>query len=361
MKLRAISLLILPCIIAGSGLLLRAKVGAVTRTAEKPAARSAYGHSIIGDLPYGQPREGQKLTFAPRYEPGQVIRYQLETTVTNQARHGGAVRDPQGPGKITINWSAITRMEVLSIGKDAKGRPDGSVRLRTTYEKSAATATSDSFDPDQGNLEEQYRSLEGKSYEFTLDAAGQVTDIAGLEKVGEKSSSADALREWLGQITNASEMPKGGIALGQSWATQQPIASAPLAGLMWQGRSTYTRNEPCQPANKAGDANAMAGEMCAVILAKLTLTGLKPGHDATPENYRKLGLRTAGTWSGEGDSLSYISLRTGRLVSVTQTSHQDMSYAVTTDSGETRMSYQGTVQSHTQVALLSPIQASSKN
>ena len=343
MRLRAISLLTFLCAITGSALFFSSSL---KTSAQRPA---------------GQRAVGQRLTLAPRYEPGQVIRYQLETTITNQAHHGGAVKDPQAPGKLTINWSAITRMEVLSVGNDAQGKPNGSVRLRSTYEKSAATAMSETFNPEAQSLEEQYRALEGKSFDFTLDAAGQVTDIKGLEGIGEKGSSADALRAWLSQISNASGAPPGGVDLGQTWTTQQPVASAPLAGLTWEGRSTYTRNEPCQPANKAGDANAMAGEMCAVILAKLALTGLKPGHDATPDSYRKLGLRTAGTWAGEGDSLSYISLRTGRLVSVTQTSREEMNFTVTTDAGENRVSYQGSVQSHSQLALLPSVPSPAKN
>jgi hypothetical protein len=340
MRNRAFSIVTFLCVIPASALLLSLSFW-VSAHAQRPA--------------------GQRLSLAPRYEPGQVIRYQLETTITNQAHHSGAVKDPQAPGKLTMNWSAITRMEVLSVGNDAQGKPDGSVRLRSTYEKSAATATSDTFDPEAQSLEDQYRALEGKSFEFALDATGRVTEIKGLEAIGEKGNSSDALRAWLSQISSASGAPPGGVDVGQTWTTQQPVESAPLAGLMWEGRSTYTRNEPCQPANKAGDANAMAGETCAVILAKLSLTGLKPGHDPTPERYRKLGLRTTGAWAGEGDSLSYVSLRTGRLVSVTQTSREEMNFTVTTDAGENRVSYQGSVQSHSQLALLPSIPSPPKN
>lgn len=289
-----------------------------------------------------------------------MIRYQMQATIINQGRHGGAIRDLQSGGRLTVNWTAITRVEVLSAGSDAKGNPDGSVRLRCTYEKSVATATSDSFDPEAASIESQYHSLEGKSFDFTLDSTGQVIDIGGIGGNGQQSGSLDALRTWLGQITNSSGIPSGGVVIGQTWTTQQPISSAPLAGLAWQGRATYTRNEPCQPANSAGEANAMAGETCAVILTKLTLTGSRPGHDATPESYRKLGLRTAGTWTGDGDSLSYVSLRTGRLVSVTQTSNELMSFSVTTAAGENRMSYEGGVQSHSQLALLPAVQPPAK-
>lgn len=342
MKPHAISLLTLLC--------------AITVSALPPRTDAWLGPHAAENFAQGQRGELQRLTLTPRFQPGEVIRYQMETTITNQGRHGGAVRDPQGPGSITINWSAVTRLEVLSAGNDAQGKPDGSVRLRSTYEKSAATASSDSFNPEAESLEAQYRALEGKSYEFTLDAAGQVTEIGGIEENGGNKNSADALRSVLGQLTNASGVPQGGVSVGQTWISQQPVVSAPLAGLTWKSNSTYTRNEPCHPANSAGYANAMAGETCAVVLAKLTLTGLKPGHDATPENYRKLGLKTSGTWSGDGDSLSYISLRTGRLVSVTQTSREQMSFTVMTEAGENRLTYQGSVQSHSQLALLSATQ-----
>jgi hypothetical protein len=133
------------------------------------------------------------------------------------------------------------------------------------------------------------------------------------------------------------------------------VPTAPLAGLVWRSQSTYQRNEPCQLAAKASAAvpGSGIGETCAVILTKLTLVGSRPGHDATPENYRKMGLTTAGTWSGEGDTLSYVSIITGRLVSVTQSSSEQMDFTVMHDTGD-RMTYKGSVQSHSQLALLPP-------
>jgi hypothetical protein len=43
---------------------------------------------------------------------------------------------------------------------------------------------------------------------------------------------------------------------------------------------------------------------------------------------------------------------TGRLVSVTQTSSEQMDFTVTNTEGENRMVYQGAVQSRSQLALL---------
>jgi hypothetical protein len=66
-----------------------------------------------------------------------------------------------------------------------------------------------------------------------------------------------------------------------------------------------------------------------------------------------MGLTAAGTWTGEGDTLSYVSISSGRLVSVTQSSSEQMDFTVTHDTGD-RMTYKGSVQSHSQLALLPP-------
>jgi hypothetical protein len=296
----------------------------------------------------------QKVILAPKYLPGQVVRYQLETTTSTSAQRGGAIHDPQGASALTITWNAISRMEVLSAGHDASGKPDGSVRLRSTYEKSSATADGSTYDPDEDSVEERYRELQGRSFEFTLAADGQVRDVQGFGELKDTGpdSGADALRAWLGQFASAVG-PRGGISVGQTWTTDQPITTAPLTNLAWRTRSTYERNEPCQSGRGSGGAeSAAAGETCAVILSKLELTGSRPGHDATPDSYKKRGLRTEGTWTGSGDSLSYVSLATGRLVSVTQTSSEQMDFKVSTTDGETRVAYQGSVQSKSRLALL---------
>jgi hypothetical protein len=295
----------------------------------------------------------QRVTLTPRYTQGQVVRYQMQATTITDARHGGAIRDPQGPTKMTVVWNAITRLEVLSMEKNAKGEPTGTVRLRSTYEKSEANAESGSYDPEADSIGQKYRALEGKSFEFTVDSSGQISNIEGFEGGDGPGSPADAIRASLGQISSGANGPRGGIMIGQTWITDLPVPSAPIAGLMWRSHSTYERNEPCQLAATANSPAPVNDETCAVILTKLTLIGARPGKDATPENYRKMGLTTAGTWTGEGDTLSYVSINSGRLVSVTQSSTEHMDFTVTHEGGE-RMSYQGSVQSHSQLALLPP-------
>ncbi len=294
---------------------------------------------------------GGRISLTPRYTAGQVIRYVFENTMTSEEHRGGAVSDPQGGGKLTVKWNAILRMEVLSVGKDAKGQPDGSVRIRSVYEKSAASTASDTYDPATDTMEAQLSALEGKMIEFSVDSEGKVTDIKGIEGEGGQANT-DAMRNLLGQFSSGMGAPRRGVIVGESWTTDQPFEGAPLAGLVWKTHSTYLRNEPCQQANAEGDQNPTEGEMCAVILTKLDLTGSRPGVDATPESYRKQGMKTEGTWNATGDKLNYISLKDGQLVSFTQTSNEQMDFAVSSQDGGNRKLFQGVVQSRTQLALM---------
>jgi hypothetical protein len=312
--------------------------------AQSPSAKSSAQKSAPAS---------QRVTLTPRYAQGQIVRYQMQATTITDTHHGGAIRDPQGPTKMTVVWNAITRLEVLSMEKNAQGVPTGTMRLRSTYEKSDATAESGSYDPEADSTAQKYRALEGKSFEFAVDAAGQISNIEGFEGGDGPGSPADAIRASLGQISSGANGPRDGIIVGQTWITDLPVPSAPLAGLIWRSHSTYERNEACHLAATVNSSAPVNDETCAVILTKLTLISARSGKDVTPENYRKMGLTTAGTWTGEGDTLSYVSINSGRLVSVTQSSTEHMDFTVMHEGGE-RMSYQGSVQSHSQLALLPP-------
>ena len=106
------------------------------------------------------------------------------------------------------------------------------------------------------------------------------------------------------------------------------------------------RNEPCRPSNPSD------GEQCAVILTQLQMSQPRPVRDPTPEDYRARGLRTSGTWSGSGESLTYISLRTGWVVSSTQSGSEEMDVTVASAEGETSVRYAGRVRSQSQLSLL---------
>jgi hypothetical protein len=127
----------------------------------------------------------------------------------------------------------------------------------------------------------------------------------------------------------------------------------PLAGLTWRTDSTYLRNEPCHPATPGGIPATIGADSCAVILSDLALDAKHVPKDATPEDYRRNGLRTSGSWTGSGESLTYVSLDSGWVVSTTQSGAEQMDVTVLKP-GENSMRYSGTVRTRSSVSLLMP-------
>ena len=296
-----------------------------------------------------------RVRLAPKFAPGNVLRYQMEFRTVTEGHRTGVVEDPQAPSKLELAWSAVMRVEVLAVELTPAQSPTvARTHLRATYERSVASARSDTYDPEGAAIEEQYRKLQGRIIEFTVDSEGKVRDISGLQDILADEAAANAAREWLGQLALGASLPQGGIAPGQKWSSEQPATSAPIAGLLWRSESTYLRDERCRPAEAAGAsaAGSLADETCAVILTRFQVAQPHPPRDPTPEDYRKRGLRTSGKWSGSGESLSYVSLRTGWVVSITQSGTQEMDVTVSTADGSSGVRYAGHVRSESQVTLL---------
>jgi hypothetical protein len=307
----------------------------------------------------GKPNQAGKIasprvSLSPRFSPGQVFRYEMEFETTTATSRSGLAKDPQGPSKLVITWDATVRMEVLPAGASAPG----GIRLRTTYEKSTASVRSDTFDPAASQTQEQYEKLEGKVVEFSLDAGGKVKSVSGLEGVVDGDKAAQAAGDWVAHLDASSGAPAGGVMVGQKWSSGQEAKELPVAGMVWHTETEYLRNEVCHPPNpevppvsaeSAGSPES--DETCAVILTHLSLVRPKPVRDPTPEEYRKNGVQTAGTWNGSAQSLTYVSLRSGFVVSVTQTGTEEMDVTLTTRH-DAAMHYAGTVLSRSQVALV---------
>jgi hypothetical protein len=90
---------------------------------------------------------------------------------------------------------------------------------------------------------------------------------------------------------------------------------------------------------------------CAVILANLSLVRSKSAGDLTPAELRKNGVRSEGKWTGSAQSLLYVSLDSGMVVSVTQTGTEEMDVKLTSDRN-TSLRYAGTISSRSHVALV---------
>ena len=309
----------------------------------------------------------QRVRLAPRFTTGTVLRYQFIFRTISESRHVGVVEDPQAPSQTEISWDAVVRLEVLGIEPDSSGHPakpsgaggERRARLRATYEKSAASVRSDSFDPQAADIEEQYRKLQGRTLQFTLGADGKVSEVDGLAEIVSDAKAASAAHEWLAQLAGEATAPSDGIVPGQKWSSERSVTSAPIAGLFWRTESTYLRDEQCRSTSSAdaiAGVSATSGvppdEVCAVILTRHQLAEPRARRDPTPDDYRQHGLRTAGKWSGSVESLSYVSLRTGWLVSLTQSGTEQMDVIVSTADGESHLRYAGRVRSQSHITLL---------
>src|SRR5579862_9264040 len=265
---------------------LIARIGTVLLMALMPhLAGAARGKSQTGSsAKANQPGKiiSPRVSLSPHFSPGQVFRYNVEFATTTSTTQSGMTKDPEGPSKLVITWDATVRMEILPPSAAA---PDG-IRLRTTYEKSTASVSSDTFDPAASETQQQYEKLAGKVIEFSLDAAGNVKSVAGLEGVVDGEKAAKAAGEWIAKLNASTGAPPGGISVGQKWVTDQDAKELPIAGMVWRTESEYMRNEACHPpnpevpANPEGPATAPPAESavnlqpvenCAVILADLNL------------------------------------------------------------------------------------------
>lgn len=290
------------------------------------------------------------VRLSPQFVPGKSLRYQMEFRTVTESTADGPIENPQGAGQLELAFSATVRLDVLSrtpvppAKKSPPGKRESSaerIHLRATYEKCAASAKADTFEPGVAEMEENYRKLEGRSIEFYLGPDNSVTDFTGIGDAADARAMASA-RQWLTELARGVVLPPGGVVLGQTWKGEVPVDQAPLAGLAWRTETSYLRDEPCQPAS---------AETCAVLLTRFEMT--QPAvADPTPLDYRQRGLRTSGTLGGSGESLSFISLRTGHLVSATQNITEVLNLVVTQIETDSSVRYAGKVSSRSNISLL---------
>src|SRR5487761_376039 len=325
----------------------------------------------------------KRIRFTPHFVAGQVFHYSVQMHVDSASHSTGPVLDPEGPTKVGESLSVILRLEILDVSGTAAA--PGPARIRVTYEKAIAASTSDSYDASSAAIAQKYKKLEGQSIEFTLQPSGEITDVTGLDKILPGESRSAIVKQWLNQLTLGASIPRKGIAIGEKWSSEQPLNNVPLAGLAWRTESTYTRNEACPAVHSEPAEGAVAQpltppttpDQCAIILTHSEITGApaqpsrrqlrqrgsssenqpesQPANqkDRTPDVFRKNGLRTFGEWTGSSDGLTAISLRTGMVVSVTQTAATHMDFTIMTATAHNRMRYAGDTRSQSQITLLS--------
>jgi hypothetical protein len=298
----------------------------------------------------------QKERLAPKFIPGEIFHYQIESHSTTTVKTTTPIADPESGSRSMQTLDLIVRLDVLS---PAPGSPPGATHFRVTYEKSHAEAESDAFDPTGPSFQDQYSRIEGRSFDFTLDANGTIANFKGLDDIFPTRSTAGPAYSWIDGLFPGSRFPRDGVSVGQKWKTERPVAGMPLDDLIWSSDSTYLRNEPCNTsatvaaAKPAGDPPAEPVPACATILMHYQMSRRgSPKSEATPPDYRKNGLRTSGAWTGSGDSLASISLSTGLLVTSTENSTQQVDYVITSATTGASVRRKGRVQSQLIITLM---------
>ena len=317
-------------------------------------------------LPLGS-GAAERLHLRPKFVVGQSLRYQITTRTTTTSTTTTPIVNTEGASQLKQTLLMQLRIDVLAVNPGATS----TIRLRATYEKASATSESDTFDPSAATLVDQFDKLEGRAVEFTIDADGKLSHVAGLDQLLADPVAANTVRSSMAGLSASALFPKEGIVIGQKWTNEQPLENAPLAGLTWRTESTYMRDESvpaltaADPATAATPASASSSSAattsaasaadtpCATIVTKFQIFRHGSEHgDATPPDYVHNGLRTSGTWTGSGESLDSISLATGLLVRSTQTTTQSMDFEILSPTTGSKIHYVGQVETQSHVILL---------
>jgi hypothetical protein len=314
----------------------------------------------------------ERLHLRPKFTVGEILRYQIITRTTTTSNTTTPIVNAEGASQLKQTLLMQLRIDVLAVDPGSNGAP-GTVRLRATYEKASATSESDNFDPDAATLVDQFNKLEGRAVEFTIDADGKLSHVAGLDQLLANPVASNTVRSSMAGLSASALFPKEGIVIGQKWTNEQPLENTPLAGLTWRTESTYVRDEsvPAQtpedaapvaaPANTSTQAASTVANgtapvpdtPCAIIVTKFQIFRHGSEHgDATPPDYVHNGLRTSGTWTGSGESLDSISLATGLVVRSTQTTTQSMDFEILSPTTGSKIHYVGQVDTQSHVILL---------
>lgn len=319
-------------------------------------------HTSAAQAPRGSGARGERsainsgglLRLYPKFAPGETRYYQLDFRSRMSGNTVGLIVDPQAVKDMDVSMSSLLQLNTLNVKESAGAAgPRPALRLRATYTKVATTIRADVPDPQVDGLRDMLQKLEQKSVEFTIESNGRVTNVAGFDDL--LPADLQAIQNWISQIGLAAALPQDGIRMGQKWEATLPVSlEVPLAGIAWRLESTYLRDEPCHTEGKmqAAAANASQAEECAVILSTVTSMETSRKTDRTPEEFRKKNLRTEGVFKSQGQTLTYISLKTGLVVSSTQTSEQEMNITITSLAVRSSYHHTGRVQTQSQLSLV---------
>jgi hypothetical protein len=283
---------------------------------------------------------GQTFTY--------IVQYRTQKNVKTESR----VVTPSGPQNVQSDAKWTLSVEILDV------RAQG---VRSTIHARAQFQSVDSAGQAQSATGQQVSPAAGpeapaKSVEFTILPDGRAEAVTGLD--GLFPEQREAWQQWLRQFAIAGVFPDGAIKRGRRWkSTEVEQAPSPIARLQWEKEATYVRDEPCAavppPSASGGVSSANSQpQTCAVILTRAVLKQKSSPKDTTPGDFKLHGLRTTGTANGTNETISYISLKSGLIVRVTEDAKQFMDVVVAKADGSNQVHYNVDANSHTSILLV---------
>lgn len=303
----------------------------------------------------------RRVQLTPHFTQGTTLRYCIETRTTSNEHTISPVESNEGGGPFKQTTSFVVRLDVLALLQTTQTAANF-VRFRATFEKShadsATGASAAEPSPLGSSLDDSIDQLEGRSFEFTIGPDGQIASVKGLEEITTNREAAERALSWITVLSSAGSLPREGVEIGQKWKSDKALTGLPLSDVIWRTESSYVRDEPCAASSGVNDPQnpgppAQSQESCAVILTHFEISRRGSEHsDATPDEYRRNGLRTSGKWTGSGQSLNSVSLVSGFLVSSSQTATQDMDYEIVSAASGSAIHQVGRTTTQTEISLI---------
>jgi len=262
---------------------------------------------------------GQKFVYRVRYQMKKVTR--AETRIASSQL-------PAGQDIDTERWLSV---EVHSVHSTTG---DPGIQLHTQL-LAADGAPHD--------------NMEDASVDFTLLDDGRASEIHGLEAL---SGDEQALwRQWIAQFALGWTFPPPGIKPGETWKKNEPVQGAAIAHLVWEKDYEYVRDEPCPQRGDNGNPTQGLGR-CAVIVTSTAMKQHGSKDDATPDDFKSLQLKTAGTAQGKSQVITFISLQTGFVMRATEDSTQTLDVLIAKADDSNKAHYNVDATSHAEVVLM---------
>jgi hypothetical protein len=287
-----------------------------------------------------------RITLFPKLHAGQTFTYLLESRTKKNIKIESRVFTPSGPDDAQIDTQWLLHVEILEV------RPQGdraAIQARSRFQSVNTASEPTRSDKDSDGSD-------AKSVEFTLLPDGRVEGLTGMDDLF--LEQRQAWQDWLRQFAIAAVFPREGVKPGQTWkSTEQEQAPSPIIKLEWDKRATYVRDEPCTPiqmADTSAAPNDPPPETCAVILTRAVLKQKSRVGDTTPKDFSMHALSTSGTATGTNETISYISLKTGLVMRVTEDAQQFMDVIIAKTDGSNQVHYNINAASHTEVFLIAP-------